>query len=32
MSHIVFVTIGWVMKLAPIAGFAAMSYLTGQYG
>ena len=32
ISHVIFIIIGWIMKLAPIAAFAAMSYIIGQYG
>ncbi|MET0693075.1 MAG: cation:dicarboxylase symporter family transporter [Propionibacteriaceae bacterium] len=32
VSHIIFIMIGWIMRLAPIAAFAAMSYIIGQYG
>ncbi len=32
LSHVIFIIIGWIMKLAPIAAFAAMSYIIGQYG
>jgi aerobic C4-dicarboxylate transport protein len=32
ISHVIFIIIGWIMRLAPIAAFAAMSYIIGQYG
>ena len=32
VSHVIFIMIGWIMKLAPLAAFAAMSYIIGQYG
>lgn len=32
VSHVNFIIIGWVMKLAPVAALAAMSFIIGQYG
>lgn len=32
VSHVIFIIIGWIMKLAPLAALAAMSYIIGQYG
>lgn len=32
ISHVIFITIGWVMKIAPLSALAAMSYIIGQYG
>lgn len=32
ISHVMFIIIGWIMKVAPLATLAAMSYIIGQYG
>lgn len=32
ISHVIFIIIGWIMKAAPLAALAAMSYIIGQYG
>jgi aerobic C4-dicarboxylate transport protein len=31
-GQIFFIIIGWIMKVAPLAAFAAMAYIIGQYG
>ncbi|AFA72294.1 C4-dicarboxylate transport protein DctA [Gordonia polyisoprenivorans VH2] len=31
-SHVFFLIIGWIMKLAPVGAFGAMAYIVGQYG
>jgi aerobic C4-dicarboxylate transport protein len=32
ISEVFFTIVGWIMKLAPLAAFGAMSYIIGQYG
>jgi aerobic C4-dicarboxylate transport protein len=32
LSHLFFMIIGWVMRLAPLGAFGAMAYIIGQYG
>ena len=32
LSHIIFMIIGWIMRLAPIGAFGAMAFIIGQYG
>lgn len=31
-SHVFFLIIGWIMKLAPVGAFGAMAYIVGRYG
>ncbi|WP_067541457.1 C4-dicarboxylate transporter DctA [Nocardia crassostreae] len=31
-SRILFIVIGWIMKLSPIGAFGAMAFIIGQYG
>ena len=31
-SHVLFVIVGYIMKLAPLGAFGAMAYTIGQYG
>ncbi|WP_067823068.1 C4-dicarboxylate transporter DctA [Nocardia inohanensis] len=31
-SRILFIVIGWIMRLAPLGAFGAMAYIIGQYG
>jgi aerobic C4-dicarboxylate transport protein len=32
VGHVIFTIIGWIMKVAPLAAFAAMGYIIGLYG
>lgn len=32
LSNVLFIVIGWIMKVAPLAALAAMSYIVGLYG
>lgn len=31
-EHLIFIILGWIMRLAPLGAFGAMSYIIGQYG
>lgn len=31
-EHVLFMIMGWIMRLAPIGAFGAMAYIIGQYG
>ncbi|MBF6236600.1 Aerobic C4-dicarboxylate transport protein [Nocardia otitidiscaviarum] len=32
VSRILFIVIGWIMRLSPLGAFGAMAYIIGQYG
>lgn len=32
VSHILFLLVGWIMKVAPIGAFGAMAFTVGKYG
>lgn len=32
INDIIFIMVGWLMRAAPLATFAAMAYIVGQYG
>jgi aerobic C4-dicarboxylate transport protein len=32
MSHIFFMIIGWIMRVAPLGALGAMAYIVGEYG
>lgn len=32
ISHILFLLVGWIMKVAPIGAFGAMAFTVGKYG
>ncbi len=32
LSHLFFMIVGWIMRLAPLGALSAMAYIVGQYG